>query len=110
MMLFVCFINIDVLVVDQAVELFFFFFFARFWKVHMMAARSGGQVELYHDLMTAGTVAVKHLPRSRLRDSPQAYQEAWPGEVENPWKEIEIMKLGHGWRQRISFIPNADNT
>ena len=63
----------------------------RFWKVHMMAARSGGQVELYQDLMTAGTVAVKHLPRSRLRDSPQAYQDAWPGEVENPWKEIEIM-------------------
>lgn len=67
---------------------------ARFWKVHMMAARSGGQVELYQDLMTAGTVAVKHLPRSRLRDSPQAYQDAWPGEVENPWKEIEIMRLG----------------
>lgn len=63
----------------------------RFWKVLMMAARSGGQVELYVDLMTAGMVAVKHLPRSRLRDSPQAYQEAWPGEVENPWKEIEIM-------------------
>ena len=51
----------------------------RFWKVHMMAARSGGQIELYLDLMTAGTVAVKHLPRQRLRDSPQAYQEAWPG-------------------------------
>jgi len=63
----------------------------RFWKVHMMAARSGGQVELYYDLMTGGSVAVKHLPRSRLRDSPQSYQEAWPGEVENPWKEIEIM-------------------
>lgn len=99
----------------------------------MMAARSGGQVELYVDLMTAGMVAVKHLPRSRLRDSPQAYQEAWPGggakhprwpavahhapngtsskhvqkqiqqhgwslilagEVENPWKEIEIMTPG----------------
>ena len=66
----------------------------RFWKVHMMAARSGGQVELYYDLMTGGSVAVKHLPRSRLRDSPQSYQEAWPGEVENPWKEIEIMRLG----------------
>ncbi|CAJ1454015.1 unnamed protein product [Effrenium voratum] len=63
----------------------------RFWKVHMMAARSGGQVELHLDLMTGGTVAVKHVPRSRLRESPQAYQEAWPGEVENPWKEIEIL-------------------
>jgi len=63
----------------------------RFWKVHMLAARSGGQVELYLDFMTGGTVAVKHLPHSRLRDSPQAYHEAWPGEVENPWKEIEIM-------------------
>jgi hypothetical protein len=49
---------------------------------------------MFFDLMTGGSVAVKHLPRSRLRDSPQSYQEAWPGEVENPWKEIEIMRLG----------------
>ena len=39
----------------------------RFWKVHMMAARSGGQVELHLDLMT-GLKFCKRIVRDQSTD------------------------------------------
>jgi serine/threonine protein kinase len=62
----------------------------RFERVIMPAPQSGGQVELHLDRMTGQTVAVKRFPHVWLRDSPQAYNEAYPETLENPWQELEV--------------------
>lgn len=70
----------------------------RFWRVLMLAPRSGGQIELHIDRMTGMTVAVKHVPQVRIRESPQAYNRAFPEDLENPWQEIDVaQRLSQGY-------------
>mmetsp|Transcript_35287 Transcript_35287/g.101662 ORF Transcript_35287/g.101662 Transcript_35287/m.101662 type:complete len:442 (+) Transcript_35287:171-1496(+) len=62
----------------------------RLLRVLVPAPRSGGQIELHEDCLTGEMVAVKRVPHDRICDSPQAYHERFPEEVEDPWKEMEV--------------------
>lgn len=60
------------------------------WRVLMQAPRSGGQVELHLDYVTGAVIVVKRVPWHRIRESPEAFRQAFPEEPENPWQDLAI--------------------
>lgn len=61
-----------------------------FWRVLTKAPRSGGQIELHLDRLAGVIVAVKRVPASRARESPEAYCAAFPHESDDPWRELNL--------------------
>lgn len=62
----------------------------QFMRVLAPALRSGGQVELYSDLLLGSSAAVKRVPREHCREGPEAFARHFPGETENPWNDAQV--------------------
>jgi len=76
-----------------------------FFRVLASAPRSGGQIELYMDRMTGASVVGKRVPRSRMRESPQAFRAAFPDELEDPWQEFAVtQELGRPGPDGVSSV------
>jgi len=52
------------------------------------ASRNQGSVCLVRTVDEGVLLAVKRMPNAWIRDSPQAFEEAHPGEIEQPWSDI----------------------
>jgi len=77
----------------------------RFKGVQIPAPRSGGCIELYRDRVTRTWLAVKHVPRERFCDSPEAFRETFPTEQENPWQEMAVaQQLGQPGPGRVRAV------